>query len=778
MIIDDRPQLVPAVKALLGKLRLRVRRYVWAEGASNGLAWLGAAFWITLAFDWFFEPPIFVRIVFLSATLGVLAIILTRQIVRRAFARLSDANMATVLERRFPQLNDSLLTSVTLCGRQAESAQCDAKMLAGACQEAVLRIKTVRIDEVFNPRPLRNSFTAAVLLVFSLFSFGIMFPNAFSTWARRNLGFSDEPWPRLTRLEIEDFPGGVRKVALGSDVDIVVRADTSMPRIPKVVEIRYREEGGVRGRAAMNRIGAADPAKDKYQEFVYTRRNVLSPIRFDVYGGDCAIRGQLIEVVENPTIALTLDCQFPAYMNRRPRSLPVAGVMSLPQGSRITVRAVANKELRRVRVDAVADDNAVFPPRFIEETDLSPDRREFTYTLESLDKDVALLFTLFDADGIKNREPVRLDLASVADQAPQVAAQPEGIGMAVTPQARVAVAGRITDDYGVGEAWFEHAADQDKSEITRIKTPDDHPADLKLDPRAAALEVGDLKLKPGQKLSLCVKAADLCTLGKGPNTGAGERWLLDVVTPDQLQIMLRARELVLRQRFESVIQETAETRDLLARMDFSPSSPPDNAAGENKNGKNKNGAPDADGKAKNSAKASRPGGEPDDEPGDGISADSTERNAAWRALRIQTALANCRKDAQETLGVAEAIDDIRAQLINNRIDTAELRERLQSGIADPLRKIALEMFPELESRLDTLQSNLEEAKLAQPAREAAKIQADAVLLAMQRVLDRMIELQDYNEVVEMLRDIIKMQDQLRRQTEERNKQKIRDLLKE
>ena len=100
------------------------------------------------------------------------------------------------------------------------------------------------------------------------------------------------------------FPTAVRKVARGSDVDIIVRADTSMPRIPKVVEIRYREEGGVRGRATMNRLGVADPAKDKYQEFLYTRRNVLSPIRFDIYGGDDDISGQKIEVVDNPTVSL------------------------------------------------------------------------------------------------------------------------------------------------------------------------------------------------------------------------------------------------------------------------------------------------------------------------------------------------------------------------------------------------------------------------------------------------------------------------------------------
>ena len=85
MTIDERPQLVPAVKSLLGNLRRQVRRYVWAEGMANSLAWLGAAFWITLAVDWFFEPPIFVRIILLCTAIGVLAAILIRQIVQRAF---------------------------------------------------------------------------------------------------------------------------------------------------------------------------------------------------------------------------------------------------------------------------------------------------------------------------------------------------------------------------------------------------------------------------------------------------------------------------------------------------------------------------------------------------------------------------------------------------------------------------------------------------------------------------------------------------------------------
>ena len=40
------------------------------------------------------------------------------------------------------------------------------------------------------------------------------------------------------------FPAGVRKVARGADLEVIARADMSMPRVPQVVEVRYRTEGG------------------------------------------------------------------------------------------------------------------------------------------------------------------------------------------------------------------------------------------------------------------------------------------------------------------------------------------------------------------------------------------------------------------------------------------------------------------------------------------------------------------------------------------------------
>ena len=153
--------------------------------------------------------------------------------------------------------------------------------------------------------------------------------------------------------------------------------------------------------------------------------------------------------------------------------------------------------------------------------------------------------------------------------------------------------------------------------------------------------------------------------------------------------------------------------------------------------------------------------------------------AAGRAAAGRTgALTDCRKGAQEVLGLAEAFDDIRKQLVNNRIDTEELKNRLQIGIAEPLHAIAETMFPELDRRLEALQVAIDNLEQGPLLRNRAERQADEILLAMRKVLDRMIEMEDFNEVIEMLRNIIQAQDQLQAKTHELHKQRIRDLLKD
>ena len=103
--------LPPEVRRQLGALRSGIRRYVWLEGLLALAVWLGLWFWISLGIDWFFEPPRPLRIALLGVAGLGLAVAIFVYILRRAFVRLSDTSMATLLERRFPAFNDSSLTT-------------------------------------------------------------------------------------------------------------------------------------------------------------------------------------------------------------------------------------------------------------------------------------------------------------------------------------------------------------------------------------------------------------------------------------------------------------------------------------------------------------------------------------------------------------------------------------------------------------------------------------------------------------------------------------------
>ena len=216
---------------------------------------------------------------------------------------------------------------------------------------------------------------------------------------------------------------------------------------------------------------------------------------------------------------------------------------------------------------------------------------------------------------------------------------------------------------------------------------------------------------------------------------------------------------MLRQQFEQIVQEMTETRDLLARLTFDTRRRDGKA--ESRAAERRQGCVGRERRVgRRAGRFARPG------------------RAACDCCACKERLTNSRKTTQEVVGVADAFDDIRKQLINNRIDTEELKQRLQAGIADPLRTIAQQMFPEFDRRLEKLQAALADIQAGVRLRDQAEQQADDILLAMRKVLDRMIALEDFNEAVELLRSIIQSQKQLRAETQQRHKQKAREFLKE
>ena len=162
-------------------------------------------------------------------------------------------------------------------------------------------------------------------------------------------------------------------------------------------------------------------------------------------------------------------------------------------------------------------------------------------------------------------------------------------------------------------------------------------------------------------------------------------------------------------------------------------------------------------------------------------------DAELKLLFARRALLQSEKSAREIEGVADSFEDIRAQLTNNRVESEQRLNRIQYEVIEPLRKIRTESFEtliehsqELEKQLEAFQSSSSDAQLALEvnlASDQAIVDVERVLNEIDLVLAKLVKYEDYSELLELVRQVIRDQEELLKQTKnEHNKQGLRDLL--
>ena len=228
---------------------------------------------------------------------------------------------------------------------------------------------------------------------------------------------------------------------------------------------------------------------------------------------------------------------------------------------------------------------------------------------------------------------------------------------------------------------------------------------------------------PGEKLTLSVRAADFNTVS-GPGTSESAEISLRVVTRDELLAELARREQEFRIDFERLIDAQERVRSGLLTV------------------------------------ARRIG-----------NADRTE------TLGVE--LAPLERRQRNIAGsvniIRQQFEQILSELRVNQLDGPTERERLGGGIVDPLTSLAKR---DLVTAADTLRQwarsssdtdAQEKASLTSPGALGAlpvDTQQAAILTQMREILANMIQWEGYQEVVSMLRDILRLQEELRTETRE------------
>ena len=793
--------LAPGIQSLLDGLRWRIRLYIWMEGLSLAVIWLGLTFWIGLALDYLpvlmgaSEMPAAARGVLLALIAGVLAYILYWYIGRRVFVPLPDRSMALLVERQFSSFDESLVTAVEMNAEPEHAEAFSRDMLDRTTEKAAWGIHAVRYRRVFNNAPLLLRLLLGALLVLSIVLFSSFNEEALAKAAERIYLLSDSPWPRNAHIEVEGievqrppnpdgsmppavtipFENKVVKVAKGANVRLKVRADIAPQAkvVPQVCTVHYRtvkSEETQRGeRGSVQMTSFRDTSQGRNFSFNGKPfKGVLATIEFDVVGYDHRVRDYRLEVVDSPAVVETLlDLKFPPYMVDVATSnyLPVENQQYLPSGTfiplgtSVVLKFRSNKPLRRAEIANSQQLDDKGQPTVTRIEPQSQDHQRFDYRIDALPGNVTLEVSLVDTDNVSTERPFRVFLTGIEDQPPVVDVAMKGIGSAVTPDVLIPIRGKVSDDYALAETWFDVQVNEN-GDPRQMKFPlaKAGAVDQQIDFRQERASKTGLELKPADKLMLTVKASDKFNLSGEPHVGSGDRYQLDVVTPEELLGQLEVREVGLRRRFEQILDEMYQLRDSLLRVKSSLT------AGASA------GAEPEDLRADD---------DPDAKP---LTPEQlAQRAAELRLLRVQRAIQQGQKSMQEVLGVAGGFEIIRDELINNRIDTEDRKKRLKDEIADPLKAICAGDFPSLEGQLTALEQNLRETGV-KPAADSAPLSdatlehANQTIEKLEQVLEKMQDLETYNELIEIVRTLMKeQQDLIDRTQQERKRQALEDL---
>ena len=722
----------PAWAGQLGQLRKWIRTYLLLKGLAILLVTAALWFWISLAIDWLWEPPVAVRLAILIGFFPLALFIVFRHALGHLAVPLPDSSMALLLERRYPLLKERLLTVVELGGSRYKEEDCDPLLVAQIGEEIAPLFPLAGMTRILNFRPLITVATAAALLVLSVAAFFLFQTAGAQIWAARNLAFRDLLWPRATRIAVAGFAPTalghrVEKVARGGQVKVRVRADLDF-ELPQVVEVHFATEDGTARKARMTRLKGAVPGRDTEQEYEYIFTNVRASTPLSVvahsnrfFAKADRVDGLKIDAVESPTLVdIGLQYNYPAYLGKRAATGSVRLNPPIPQGTHVRAICRANKPLARAfyrktsRVGEAVDQEIVLDAK---------DGQQMAVDLGSIGEDTQVDFRLIDTDRVGNVELVRLVLRTLEDQLPDVDVQLEGVGKSITPLALIPLRGTVTDDYGVDEAWIAYATDGGVEQR--------HPLALVGEGKLSEegpyhFDVESLQLQPGQSMTLQARASDHSNLRDPPIYGEGLRYTLKIVTESQLRAELERREKILRRRMETILAEARRMEDSLKRIGS------DRAATDG-NRKTTESPPD--------------------------------RTDSIRMVRVESALESADRMRHETANVGLEFARILIELRNNRVAfLGELEQRIGGRIVSPLERIAGEEFPQLEGHLQNIREQIVAgASLAAPL-TAAQGSLQAILRQMESVLENMLKLQRFNEVLADLRKIIDAQQEVSRQT--------------
>ncbi|MEQ1826751.1 MAG: hypothetical protein ABL921_12430 [Pirellula sp.] len=793
------------IRDKLTELRGLITRFVVSQALIMLSIWLVIAFWAFGLMDYLpmqfgsAESPRIVRMIMLAVLIGISLYLLYRFLWQLWIVRWSDSSLALLIENKHPEFESSLVTTVQAANPSKstvvtiEDHPRRSSLLEFARNQAVERITGVDVTQLVRFTPLQLQLSALGVLLAASIVFSLCRPEWTLHWAKRFFVLSNDPWPRLTELGIEGieldvptftgknarqryllpFVDGVVSVPKGQACQLKSWANLAGKIVPEVCTVYYRDATGNRGRANMRRL----PPNNNIQPFVLDGpplESVNDSLSMSLAGGDSRISNLQLKSVDAPLITdLHLDVSYPSYLQRSTKtkwgqeSIAYRTGARLPQGTQLKLVVQTNVLVSRCEYTLVRSWDSKERTEIPEDVLKVGGVSKFELPLGHLNGNIVIEMRLWGTDGICSSRVQQFVVSAISDQTPQVDLVLQGIGTAVTENAVLPLAGKIKDDYDVKQAWIETVLDENPPVKTSLQVSSDGKTAEQLDLKALR-ETGQMVAKVGSTIGLTVAAEDFLDLNPDPHIGRANSIQLGVVTPDQLLIVLERRELAMRARLEQIIGEMSQMRDLILNIQKAH-----RLYLDAKDDVPKNTSPDLPTALDDSNDPTN-----DEKTTD---QDSTAKKLRLQVLRSQQAAAQLTKSEGELRGVEKEIGQINQELINNRIDSNDRRTRLEEKIRKPLAVVLDQLWGPLNADVQTVEKSF--VRSAQPDSNLDAVlpnsiaKTNQIISALTAILDDMVDIQDFNEMVDMVRGMIEDQSKVLEKTKQEQKKQLLDLIK-
>lgn len=720
-----------ALTRKLGSLRRSVTAWFLADGWCRLLLLMVAVCAVDFLIDRFFKMDRPQRMVMLivMAVIAVWAVV--KYLLRPLGAKVSDDALLLEVEKRKKGAREKLISALELARMDwSQNENVSQTMVDQTIREGERLGRKIDMKSVLRDDRFRLNLVGGGLLTLLIVGLGVWIAldqkSPAATWFNRNIVLGDDQWPQDYILVVEGADGGTLVIPRGDDWPLTVKVHEKSRKVPDEVKLEMRTSRGTRVEA-MTDIG-------EQKTFQTTLSSVSEAFDFRVVSRKFTSAWSRAILVDRPEVeAMDLVAQPPAYTGAPELTLPPgSGPYYLLDGSSLKVQGLANKPLKSAVL--IAGDKHL--PLSVKENafvgQIPPGNVVAgTYWVEVEDFEELLLPGATEVTGLGAREPARFKIRLKADKSPDVRASLEGVSGLVVQNARVPITASIDDDYAVNDIRIEYAWKEDRSEqdeTIAVIEPADKPTQVEVN-RAqldTALEIESLKAPVNSRLSLRVTATDNDTIN-GPKKGESTRMLLRIVSESELRADLLRREKEQRQ----ILAELAKNQDLIL-TDTQASQAELRGIAE---------------------------------------LDKTQRDNVVRVQKRQKLLGG----NLEPLIVRLA--GMVAEIENNRLDDEKntLKTRIMENVVAPLRVAYENLSPLAVMALENARRSADADERNALFTEAIQRQQE-VIVQMHAAMKYMVENEDFQLALNLLYEIQKNQQDLKKLTELEKEARIREIL--